>query len=149
MRAYYALESYSAQRIVALKLRPWLYKITWNVFCDYAERSQLQLSMPLDISDESDLLELEDDQCQQPEKAFEYEELRSELASLVDTLPERYRQVVSLHYLEDRSYQEIADTLSQSTGTVRVSVHRALGLLRKTIEAQSHSTARLNQVAPL
>ena len=28
VRAYYALEVYPEQRIMALKLRPWLYKIT-------------------------------------------------------------------------------------------------------------------------
>jgi len=55
----------------------------------------------------------------------------------------------SLHYLEDLSYQEIADTFNQSTGTVRVSVHRALGLLRKTIEAQRQNDAQLDLAALL
>ena len=38
VRAYYALERYPAQRILALKVRPWLYKITWSVYCNYTER---------------------------------------------------------------------------------------------------------------
>ena len=61
VRAYYALERYPAQRILALKIRPWLYKITWSVYCNYMERSKLQQSMPLDTSEDSALLELEDD----------------------------------------------------------------------------------------
>lgn len=96
MRAYYALEAYSTQRIMALKLRPWLYKITWSVFCNYTERAKLQQGVSLDLSEESALLELEDDQYQQPEEVFEYKERRGELAGLVDTLPQRYRQIVSL-----------------------------------------------------
>ncbi len=53
----------------------------------------------------------------------------------MDTLPQRYRQVISLHYFEDLSYQEIADIFNQPTGTVRVAVHRGVGLLRKALEA--------------
>jgi RNA polymerase sigma-70 factor (ECF subfamily) len=135
VRAYYALEGYPAQRILALKLRPWLYKITWNVYCNYLERSKLLPSVPLDTSEDSAFLDLEDDGHEQPEEAFANEERRRELIALVDTLPQRYRDVVSLHYFEDLSYQEIADIFNQPAGTVRVSVHRGIGLLRKTLEA--------------
>ena len=134
VRAYYALERYPAQRILALKVRPWLYKITWSVYCNYTERSKLPQSVPLDTSKDSAFLELEDDSHEQPEEVFENEERRRELVALVDTLPQRYRQVVSLHYFEDLGYQEIADIFNQPTGTVRVSVHRGIGLLRKALE---------------
>lgn len=136
VRAYYALERYPAERILALKIRPWLYKITWSVYCTYMERSKLQQSMPLDTSEDSALLELEDDEYEQPEEAFENEERRRELIALVDTLPQRYREVVSLHYFEDLSYQEIADIFNQPAGTVRVSVHRGIRQLRKALEAR-------------
>lgn len=134
VRAYYALERYPAQRILALKVRPWLYKITWSVYCNYTERSKLPQSVPLDTSKDSAFLELEDDGHEQPEEVFENEERRRELIALVDTLPQRYRQVVSLHYFEDLDYQEIADIFNQPAGTVRVSVHRGIGLLRKALE---------------
>ena len=135
VRAYYALERYPAQRILALDVRPWLYKITWNVYCNYVQRSKLQQSKPLDASEESALLELEDDGHEQPEEAFENEERRCKLIALVDTLPQRYREAVSLHYFEDLSYQEIADIFDQPAGTVRVTVHRGIGLLRKALVA--------------
>jgi RNA polymerase sigma-70 factor, ECF subfamily len=135
IRAYYALERYSAQRILALKLRPWLYKITWSVYCNYTERSKLPQLVPLDTSEDSSLLELEDNEQEQPEESFENEERRRELIVLVDTLPWRYREIVRLHYFEDLSYQEIADIFNQPAGTVRVSVHRGIGLLRKKLEA--------------
>ena len=135
VRAYYALEGYPVQRILALKLRPWLYKITWSVYCNYMERLKLQPLAPLDTSEDSTLLELEDDRREQPEEVFANEECRRELIALVDTLPQRYREVLSLHYFEDLSYQEIADIFNQPAGTVRVSVHRGIGLLRKALEA--------------
>ena len=135
VRAYYALERYPVQRILALKVRPWLYKITWSVYCNYMERSKLPPSVPLDTSEDSAILELEDEGYEQPEAAFENEECRRELIALVDTLPQRYRQVISLHYFEDLSYQEIADIFNQPAGTIRVSVHRGVGLLRKALES--------------
>src|SRR5207302_6548317 len=99
------------------------------------ERLKLQPSVSLDTSEDSVLLELEDDEQGQPEEAFENEERRRELIALVDTLPRHYRQVISLHYFEDLSYQEIADIFNQSAGTVRVSVHRGVGLSRKALES--------------
>ncbi len=69
--------------------------------------------MPLDISEDSAFLEPEADGHEQPEEAFENEERRRELIALVDTLPQSYREVVSLHYFEDLSYQEIADIFNQ------------------------------------
>jgi RNA polymerase sigma-70 factor, ECF subfamily len=135
VRAYYALEVYSEQRILALKVRPWLYKITWSVYCNHMEHAKPRASIPLDISEDSIFLELQDDGHQQPEEVFESGERRRELIALVDTLPRRYREVVSLHYFEDLSYQEIADIFNQPAGTVRVSVHRGVRLLRKVLEA--------------
>ena len=135
IRAYYALERYPAQRILALKVRPWLYKITWSVYCNYTQRSKLPPAMPLDTSEDSAFLELEDDGREQPEEVFANEERKRELIALVETLPPRYREVVSLHYFEDLGYQEIADIFHQPAGTVRVSLHRAIGLLRKALEA--------------
>jgi RNA polymerase sigma-70 factor (ECF subfamily) len=135
VRAYYALEVYPEQRILALKVRPWLYKITWSVYCNHMEHIKPLASVPLDISEDSLFLELQDDGHEQPEEVFETGERRRELIALVDTLPRHYREVVSLHYFEDLSYQEIADIFNQPAGTVRVSVHRGVRLLRKALEA--------------
>ena len=135
IRAYYALEVYPQQRILALKVRPWLYKITWSVYCNHMEHAKPRTAVPLDTSEDSVFLELQDAEHEQPEEALENGERRRELIALLDTLPQRYREVVRLHYLEDLSYQEIAGIFSQPAGTVRVSVHRGLRLLRKSLEA--------------
>jgi RNA polymerase sigma-70 factor (ECF subfamily) len=44
---------------------------------------------------------------------------------LLDRLPERYRQAVTLYYLEERSYQEVAAMLGIPMGTVKTFLHRA------------------------
>lgn len=138
LRAYVALERYSVQQRKTLKARSWLYKITWNVYCNFTGRSKQPPSVSLDTSEESLLLEREDDRFEQPEAAFQHVEDRQELVGLVATLPQHYRDVVSLYYFEELSHQEIADVLNQPIGTVKVYVHRGIRLLRKNLAVQPH-----------
>ena len=44
-------------------------------------------------------------------------------------LPERYRDVVILCDLEERSYEEVAKLIGRPVGTVRSRLHRARALL--------------------
>lgn len=138
LRAHHALKNYPASRIRALQLRQWLYKITLNVFRNHARRSELP-SMPLDTSESSPLLEIED-QAIEPAIEVNKREWRRELETKVATLPELYRVIVNLHYFEDLSYREIAELLNQPLGTVKAKVHRGIQLLRSAMETQVNET---------
>ncbi len=118
IRAYHALADYPAERIRVMKLQPWLYKITLHIFYRHSRGSRLQF-MPLDLSADSVLLEIEDDEHEQPEKVLEDKEDLRELEALVSRLPEQYRVAVSCYYFEELSYREIAELLNQPVGTVK------------------------------
>ncbi len=133
IRAWYALERYPAERIQALKVRPWLYKITWNTYCNHIGRAKAPAMLSLDASDDNAPPEPEEREEEQPDKLFETRERRQEVEALVATLPQRYREIITLHYLEELSQQEIAEMLNQPVGTVRVTLHRGIRLLRKTL----------------
>jgi RNA polymerase sigma-70 factor, ECF subfamily len=47
-----------------------------------------------------------------------------DVARLLEKLPEPYRRVVVLFYLEDRSCDEVGELLSMPTGTVKALLHR-------------------------
>ena len=47
-----------------------------------------------------------------------------DVSRLLERLPEPYRRVVVLFYLEDRSCEEVGDLLSMPTGTVKALLHR-------------------------
>jgi RNA polymerase sigma-70 factor (ECF subfamily) len=47
-----------------------------------------------------------------------------DVAQLLERLPEPYRRVVVLFYLEDRSCEEVGELLSMPTGTVKALLHR-------------------------
>ncbi|HLX39813.1 MAG TPA: RNA polymerase sigma factor [Ktedonobacteraceae bacterium] len=139
LRAYYALGDYPAERVRMLKLQPWLYKIALHVY--YNRSRQLKLSMvPLNVTEDSSLLDIEDDWHEQPEVAVEDAERVRELESLLATLPEQYRTAVSLYYFEELSYREIADLLSQPMGTVKSNLHRGVRLLREALAKQGLHT---------
>lgn len=141
IRAYHALADYPAERIRMMKLQPWLYKITLHIFYRHSRGTRLQF-MPLDLSEDSTLLEIEDDEHEQPEKVLEDRENLHELEALVSRLPEQYRVAVSCYYFEELSYREIAELLNQPVGTVKSNVHRGTLLLRKTVETQQRSQVR-------
>ncbi len=142
VHAYYALERYSLQQVRTLQARPWLYKITWNVYRNYISRSKPPVAVSLDTKAADFLLDLDDEWQERPEAIYEQGERRRELETLVETLPEPYREVIGLYYFDDLSHQEIADLLNRPVGTVKTHVHRGLRMLRKALQAKEGRSIR-------
>ncbi len=136
LRSYHALKSYPVLKVRALRIRPWLYTVTLNIFRNRQRKPEHQ-SIPLDTSEESLLLEIEDPSCGPDEEAY-WHEMRRELEMQLATLSERYRVAVTLYYFEDLSYSEIAELLNQPIGTVKAHVHRALRQLHKALDIQKN-----------
>ncbi|HMA17206.1 MAG TPA: sigma-70 family RNA polymerase sigma factor, partial [Thermoanaerobaculia bacterium] len=74
-----------------------------------------------------------DDPSSRPDSRLEDGQQRANLASLVATLPERYRSAIILRYVEGLSLEEVADVLKQPLGTAKSNVHRAVNILRRAI----------------
>jgi RNA polymerase sigma-70 factor (ECF subfamily) len=138
VRAYQALVTYPAQRIRELALRPWLYRITLNIFRNRRRRRPLQL-VPLGEAGERMNMDLEGDTVERPDAALEHAELREKLGTLLATLPERYRVSVVLRHVQGLGYAEIAALLRQPIGTVKANVHRGIRLLREGLDTQEHT----------
>lgn len=138
MRAYLALERYPYEQIETLKIRPWLYKIAWSVYCNHTGRGKLPLIVPLEMPDDGPIFEPEEDPSRQPEALYEQAEQRRELEALIEKLPTHYRDLVSLYYFEELSQKEIAEILSLPLGTVKVYIHRGIRQLRKLLAEQSN-----------
>jgi RNA polymerase sigma-70 factor (ECF subfamily) len=63
-------------------------------------------------------------------------ELLAALRSAVLGLPQQYREAVVLCDLEELSYQEAAELLGCSPGTVASRLHRGRGILKKKLSCQ-------------
>jgi RNA polymerase sigma-70 factor (ECF subfamily) len=56
------------------------------------------------------------------------------LRAAIAALPERYREVVALCDLEEKSYEDAAGVLECAVGTIRSRLHRARGLLARKLQ---------------
>ncbi|HEX4444656.1 MAG TPA: sigma-70 family RNA polymerase sigma factor [Galbitalea sp.] len=61
--------------------------------------------------------------------------LSLDLRAALETLPPRMRQVCELHYLRDRSVDQIAAALGIGAGTVKTQLHRGRIALARNLEA--------------
>jgi len=60
----------------------------------------------------------------------------AEIANHIEQLHDPYRRAVQLHYIEKRTYPEIARELNVPEGTVKSHVSRGMKMLRRCIEKQ-------------
>lgn len=56
-----------------------------------------------------------------------------QILTAIDMLPEEYRAVAALYFVQDLKYEEIAEMLDCPVGTVRSRLHRARKLLQKAL----------------
>ena len=55
------------------------------------------------------------------------------VSTAIATLPEEYRVVAALYFIEDFAYQEIAEIVECPVGTVRSRLHRGRKMLQKSL----------------
>ena len=89
----------------------------------------------------------------QPERLLLQRERQSEVLKAINTLGEKHRLVVILHYYGGLSNQEIAQTLRIPPGTVRSRLHTARQRLKKLLtdsfgEEQKNTRMMSKRVAP-
>ncbi len=58
---------------------------------------------------------------------------QNDVASALEALPEEFRIVCTLYFMDDLAYQEIADILGLPVGTVRSRLHRGRKMLQKRL----------------
>ena len=144
VRAYRALGSYDAERIIDLQLRPWLTTIVLNL-CRNRARRHLPLSQPLDGDDERTAPAarlVSNDHTGNPHDVAVRRESARAWASLVGRLPVRYRTAVVLRHVDGLSYAEMSIALGRPEGTLKAQVHRGLALLRAALEATDGNERR-------
>lgn len=56
-----------------------------------------------------------------------------QVSASIARLPDEYRVVAALYFVEDLSYQQIADMVGRPVGTVRSRIHRGRRLLQKAL----------------
>ena len=116
--------------------RAWLFKIMTNIFInDYRSKSRSPVSVNVDEIDDyylykqMDSLELEGD----PEQTLFSKIFDDDVKKAIEELPDDFKMVVVLSFLEGFSYQEIAEITDLQLGTVKSRLHRGRKLLQKKL----------------
>jgi RNA polymerase sigma-70 factor, ECF subfamily len=145
VRAYRALTTYPAERIRTLALRAWLYRIALNVARNRFRRKRhpvvsIDHGVVGPDGAERAPLELAADADERPDRVYEKRRARSDVATLVRSLPERYRAPILLRYVEGLPVEEVASVLQQPVGTAKSNLHRAVNKLRESLSESRRGT---------
>ena len=126
-----------------LKFSSWIYRIAYNEIISQCRKNKSYSSMiSLNIEDDDannlaelicDTLDIQDNYITRENT----EKVREALAEL----PDKYREILILRYLEDQSYNEISDILRKPAGTVATLINRAKSNFKKI--AQRHQLESL------
>jgi RNA polymerase sigma-70 factor, ECF subfamily len=133
MKAFSSLASYRSE----YRFSTWLYKIAANCSIDFLRKKRIQaLSLDRTMNDESGSREMDvPDYSYHPERDLERKEQRFSIKEAINSLPDKYREVIIYRHQDDKSYEEIADLLDIPLGTVKARIFRARELLKKKLKA--------------
>ena len=142
IRAYRFFDRYNR----SLPFENWLYRIISNVFVDEIRKrpkAKLQsLDQPVNVRRTSCEVRLEiPDSSADPERMSVEAAIDEPLQRALDSLPPDFRQAVILADIEGMSYEEIADSMGCSLGTVRSRLHRGRKLMRNRLTGQQYVPA--------
>jgi len=115
------------------KFSSWLYRIATNrALTHLKKRRRRAVTVDIESGSHVEAVISDDGRSEEmsPELRVRDEEFRCAVRAAVLELPEQYRVVVTLFYLEERSYKEVAATLGIPMGTLKTHLHRARALLR-------------------
>lgn len=120
-------------------VRAWLFKILTNLFINrYRKESKAPVQLDYDeMADYQLFSQVEADSLTttggSPEKNLFDQVLGSDIERAIEELPEDFRIVVVMAFVEGLSYEEIAEALSVPMGTVKSRLFRGRKLLQKAL----------------
>jgi RNA polymerase sigma-70 factor (ECF subfamily) len=113
----------------------WLYKIATNNCIDYIRKKKLQMysiDKPIESRDSDFTFELPDESYEADQELIS-DQRSVMLRRAIDRLPEKYRRVIYLRHVEEKSYEEIAAQLKLPIGTVKAHIFRAREILYREL----------------
>lgn len=129
IRAYRNIQSFDTRQ----RFSPWIYRIAHNTFVNELRRKSRAPFFTVDF----DSFIAHPHADEKTERESEEREMKELVEKGLEQVPPKYREVLILFYLEDLSYQEIADVLQVPIGTVSVRLKRAKEALGKVYETMN------------
>jgi len=130
--------------------RSWCYRILTNTFITGYRRRSTEMRAAQQESEELRCLTSAASRraAENPELNVVREQLGDEVLQAMDELSGEFREVLELHYVQGRSYRDIARITSSPMGTVMSRLHRARRSLRSRLGTYA-PTVGINVTVPL
>ncbi|HSQ25413.1 MAG TPA: sigma-70 family RNA polymerase sigma factor [Pyrinomonadaceae bacterium] len=126
IKVYNSLARYRSE----FKFSTWIYKIAHNTAIDHLRRHTVRDQIMTSGGDGTRSEIAIESRRLTPEQESEKEERRSEIESVVQSLPAAYRELIVLRHSHDLSYDEIAEVTGLPLGTVKNRLFRAREAMR-------------------
>jgi RNA polymerase sigma-70 factor (ECF subfamily) len=127
LRVYRNLNDFDA----SLTFSSWIYRIVYNATVSVYRKCK---SRP-----EGNRVDVDDDVLHRIAgnenilESVEQDDIARRVRLVIDTLPEKYHEVIVLYYFEEKTYREISDILRKPEGSVATLLSRAKRRLRKML----------------
>jgi RNA polymerase sigma factor (sigma-70 family) len=123
-KAFKRLDQYTPQ----FAFSTWLFKIASNHSIDFIRKKRIRaISIDQGYSNEdgeSYVIPVKEESLD-PEESMQKDERVQRMRDVVEKLKPRYKRLVELRYLEEKSYEEISEILELPLGTVKAQLFRA------------------------
>lgn len=132
-KAFQNIANYSADYAFST----WLFKIATNNCIDFIRKKRLQTTsieqsrkgedgevVPIAVRDHNP----------DPEEAMVKEQRAAKIRAAIEKLNPKYRSLIELRYLDELSYEEIAEKLDLPLGTVKAQLFRAKEMLYNALK---------------
>ncbi len=107
------------------KLRPWVFTIAMNLVREHYRKKKRRKETVLE--------EAREPAVEQERGPIESRQRAQALRSALERLPESQREVVELHWFDERPFAEVAQIVGSTEGAVRVRAHRAYKRLKELL----------------
>jgi RNA polymerase sigma-70 factor, ECF subfamily len=131
IRAFINIHSFKQER----KFSTWLYRIATNLCIDRLRKKKPDYYLDAEVSgtDGLTLYSQIPSTDRLPDTEVENMDLQDAIQKAISALPEKYRSVIVLKYVEELSLNEISEIMDLPLGTVKTRIHRGREALRKQL----------------
>lgn len=126
IKAYVNLRGFNTKK----KFSSWIYRIAHNEAINTVKKYKKEVYLT-----EKGWFKVQPKSSQDLEKELSSKETAKLVREYLDKLPFRYKEPLTLYYLEEKSYKEISDILRLSIGGVSARISRAKTMLKTITQA--------------
>lgn len=133
VRAFINIHTFDTNR----KFSTWLYRIGTNLCIDRIRKKKPDYYLDAEVAGAEGLNMYSQiaSTAELPDEEVLKMEMQERVQYEISRLPDKYRAVIVLKYMEDLPLQEISDILDMPLGTVKTRIHRGREALRKQLSS--------------